>query len=64
MSPSPTPDGWNVQMKIARIVIASLFAAGSLLAGGAIAEHAAMSMNHRTVMAGPVACCDDTITHG
>jgi hypothetical protein len=51
-------DGWNVHMKIARIVIASLFAAGSLLAGGAIAEHSAASASHRTAVAGPVLCCD------
>jgi hypothetical protein len=45
-------------MKIARIVIASLFAAGSLLAGGAIAEHNAASTSHPTTVAGPVLCCD------
>jgi hypothetical protein len=45
-------------MKIARIVIASLFAAGSLLAGGAIVEHGAASISHRTVIAGPILCCD------
>ena len=45
-------------MKIVRIVIASLFAVGSLLAGGAIAEHSAASMSHRTTVAGPVLCCD------
>jgi hypothetical protein len=49
-------------MKIARIVIASLFAAGSLLAGGAIAEHSAASTSHRTAVAGPVLCCD--VAHG
>lgn len=46
-------------MNIARILIASLFAAGSVLAGGAIAQHAAASMSHQTVMAGPVQCCGD-----
>jgi len=50
-------------MKIARILIASAFAAGSLLAGGAIAEHAAASMSHPTVIAGPIPCCDD-VMHG
>jgi hypothetical protein len=45
-------------MKIARIVIASLFAAGSLLAGGAIAEHSVASMTHKTVVADPIPCCD------
>jgi hypothetical protein len=44
-------------MKIARIVIASLFAVGSLLAGGAIAEHSAASVSHRTVIADPIPCC-------
>jgi len=51
-------------MKIARIVIASVFAAGSLLAGGAIAEHGAASISHKTVVAGPVMCCGDDVTHG
>ncbi|HTX83883.1 MAG TPA: hypothetical protein VME44_16990 [Streptosporangiaceae bacterium] len=45
-------------MKIARIVLASLFAAGSLLAGGAIAEHGAVSMSHKTFVASPIPCCD------
>lgn len=58
MSSPPTPDGWNVQMKIARIVIASLFAAGSLLAGAAIAQHDAASISHKTVVADPILCCD------
>jgi len=58
MSSPPTPDGWHVHMKIARIVLASLFAAGSLLAGGAIAEHGAVSMSHKTFVASPIPCCD------
>lgn len=45
-------------MNIARIVIASLFAAASLLAGGAIAEHSVASMAHKTVIASPILCCD------
>jgi hypothetical protein len=51
-------------MKIARILIASAFAAGSLLAGGAIVEHSAASVSHKTVVAGPVSCCDDAVMHG
>jgi hypothetical protein len=45
-------------MKIARIIVASLFAVGSLLAGGAIAQHSAPSISHKTVIASPVPCCD------
>ena len=45
-------------MNIARIVIASLIAAASLLTGGAIAEHSAASMSDKTVIASPVPCCD------
>jgi hypothetical protein len=45
-------------MKIARLVIASLFAAGSLLVGGAIADHSAATASHKTVIADPVYCCD------
>ena len=45
-------------MNIARIVIASLFAAASLLAAGAMAEHSAASLSHKTAVAGPVLCCD------
>jgi hypothetical protein len=51
-------------MKIARIVIASAFAAGSLLAGGAIVEHSTASVNHKTVVAGPISCCGEDVTHG
>jgi hypothetical protein len=50
-------------MNIVRIVIASLFAAGSLLAGGAIAEHSAASLSHKTVMAGPITCCGSDVMH-
>jgi hypothetical protein len=52
------PDGWNVQMNIARILIASVVAAASVLAAGAMAEHSAASMSHKTVIASPVPCCD------
>lgn len=45
-------------MNIVRIVIASLFAAASLLAAGAMADHSAASLSHKTVVAGPVLCCD------
>jgi len=45
-------------MNVARIVIASLFAAASLLAAGVSAEHSAPSISHQTVIAGPVLCCD------
>ena len=45
-------------MNVARIVIASLFAAALLLAAGASAEHSAPSVSHKTVVAGPVLCCD------
>jgi hypothetical protein len=43
-----------------RIAIASLVAAGALLAGGALAQHnAGASVSHTVVVAGPVACCGD-----
>jgi hypothetical protein len=45
-------------MNIARIVIASVVAAASVLAAGAVAEHSATSMTHKTVIAGPIPCCD------
>jgi hypothetical protein len=51
-------------MKIARILIASAFAAGSLLAGGAIAQHSTAGASHKTVVAGPITCCGDDVTHG
>ncbi|HKD87926.1 MAG TPA: hypothetical protein VKB62_05295 [Streptosporangiaceae bacterium] len=42
-----------------RIAIASLLAAGALLAGGVLAQHnQAASVSHKTVVAGPVLCCD------
>jgi hypothetical protein len=42
-----------------RIAIASLLAAGTLLAGGAIAQHHdAASVSHAIVAAGPEPCCD------
>jgi hypothetical protein len=45
-------------MNIIRIAIASLLAAGTLLAGGAVVQHnAAASVSHKTVVAGPVPCC-------
>lgn len=43
-----------------RITIASLLAAGTLLAGGAVLQHnISVTMSHRTVVASPVLCCDD-----
>jgi hypothetical protein len=43
-----------------RILIASLLAAGSLLAGGAVAQHSASAtISHKVVLAGPEPCCDD-----
>jgi hypothetical protein len=46
-------------MNIIRIAIASLLAAGTMLAGGAVAQHsAAASISHKTVVASPVLCCD------
>jgi len=45
-------------MTTVRIAIASLLAAGALLAGGAVAQHSASaSISHKTVVAGPVECC-------
>jgi len=42
-----------------RIAIASLLAAGTLLAGGALVQHsAAAGASHKTVVAGPIPCCD------
>jgi hypothetical protein len=51
-------------MTSVRIAIASLLAAGALLTGGAVAQHsaAAMTISHKTVLAGPVECCDDDAT--
>lgn len=47
-------------MTSVRIAIASLLAAGALIAGGAVAQHSpAASMSHRTVLAGPAPCCSD-----
>ena len=43
-----------------RIAIASLLAAGTLLAGGAIVQHSASAgISHRTVVASPIPCCGD-----
>jgi hypothetical protein len=45
-----------------RIAIASLLAAGVLLAGGAYAQHNARASVSRTaVEAGPYPCCDDVM---
>lgn len=45
-------------MTTVRIAIASLLAAGALLAGGTIAQHnSSTGISHRTVVAGPVLCC-------
>jgi hypothetical protein len=42
-----------------RIVIASLLAAGAVLAGGALAQHnAGASVSHTVVVAGPLPCCE------
>jgi hypothetical protein len=47
-----------------RIAIASLLAAGTLLAGGAVAQHAAAARaSHQTVVAGPVLCCADVMVN-
>jgi hypothetical protein len=43
-----------------RIAIASLLAAGALLAGGALAQHnAPVSASHSVVVAGPTPCCEE-----
>jgi hypothetical protein len=43
-----------------RVTIASLLAAGTLLAGGAIIQHnVSVTMSHQTVVASPVPCCGD-----
>jgi hypothetical protein len=47
-------------MTSTRIAIASLLAAAAVLAGGAIAQHDAVS--HATVVASPVHCCDDAVS--
>jgi len=42
-----------------RIAIASLLAAGALLAGGAFAQHnAGATVSHTVVVAGPEPCCE------
>jgi hypothetical protein len=42
-----------------RIAIASLLAAGTLLAGGALAHHdGAASVSHKIVVASPEPCCE------
>jgi hypothetical protein len=46
-----------------RIVLASLLAAGTVLAGGALAQHSgAASVSHKIIVASPVPCCEATIT--
>jgi hypothetical protein len=43
-----------------RIALASILAAGALLAGGALAQHSAVAgVHHPVVMAGPEPCCED-----
>ncbi len=43
-----------------RIAIASLLAAGALLAGGAVVQHnVSVTMSHKTVVASPVGCCGE-----
>ena len=43
-----------------RIAIASLLAAGALLAGGALVQHSgAASVSHKIVVAGITPCCGD-----
>ena len=45
-----------------RIALASLLAAGALLAGGALAQHSAgASVHHPVVVAGPIPCCSDVV---
>ena len=47
-------------MSSIRIAIASVLAAGAVLAGGALVHHnAAASVSHKVVVAGPTPCCDD-----
>jgi hypothetical protein len=47
-------------MTTVRVAIASLLAAGALLAGGAVAQHsAAASISHKIALASPEPCCDD-----
>jgi hypothetical protein len=43
-----------------RIAVASLLAAGALLAGGALAQHiSGVGVSHAVVVAGPIGCCED-----
>jgi len=45
-----------------RIAIASILAAGALLAGGALAQHSAGTIvSHAVVVAGPTPCCEDVV---
>lgn len=45
-----------------RIAIASLLTAGVLFGGGAILQHsAAASISHKSVVAGPIECCDTAL---
>jgi len=52
-------------MNSIRIALASLFAAGTLVAGGAMAAHYADASPaaHATTVASPVLCCDDDAAH-
>ena len=52
---------WVVHhMTSIRIAIASLLAAGALLAGGALVQHSgAASVSHKIVVAGITPCCGD-----
>ncbi|HUC22436.1 MAG TPA: hypothetical protein VMA73_06980 [Streptosporangiaceae bacterium] len=54
---------WVVHHMISiRIAIASLLAAGAVLAGGALAQRAAgESVSHTVVVAGLMPCCDDVV---
>jgi hypothetical protein len=46
-----------------RIALASLIAAGALLAGGALAQHAAgASVSRTVVVAGVGPCCGDEVS--
>lgn len=47
-------------VRTVRLAIASVLAAGALLAGGAVAQHSASaSIGHKIVLASPEPCCDE-----
>jgi hypothetical protein len=52
-----------ITVRTVRIAVASLLAAGALLAGGAVAQHStSATISHKIVLAGPEPCCGDEVT--